>query len=138
MKGRPRSQASSPVIMQTVRDAEHAEHAEHAKKRSLVGLSSRVRRVPRLSRHTVYFFTVGMLAFSTASAKAQDVDAGRDSLRAGRYKEAISILSRVPPSDSNWIAAQRFLVEAYTTTGKYDDAELAARKATAAKGGAEL
>ena len=66
------------------------------------------------------------------------MDAGRDSLRLGKYKDAIAILSKVPASDSDWIDAQKYLVQAQATIGRYDDAELTARKAAAAKGGAEL
>ncbi|HEY9226289.1 MAG TPA: tetratricopeptide repeat protein, partial [Gemmatimonadaceae bacterium] len=53
----------------------------------------------------------------------------------GKYQEAISILSKVPAADSQWVDAQRYLARTYATTGKYDDAELAARRATTAKGG---
>jgi tetratricopeptide (TPR) repeat protein len=78
-----------------------------------------------------------MTAMLATAARAQDIDAGRDSLRAGKYKDAIDILNKVPAADSQWIAAQKLLVSAYSLTGKYDDAETTARKATAAKGGVE-
>ncbi|HTE45732.1 MAG TPA: tetratricopeptide repeat protein [Gemmatimonadaceae bacterium] len=69
---------------------------------------------------------------------AQDIDAGRDALRTGKYQEAIAILSKVPATDSQWVAAQRELTRAYATIGKYDEAENTARRGTAAKGGAEM
>src|SRR5262245_57030156 len=69
---------------------------------------------------------------------AQDIDEGREALRTGKYTEAITILGKVPASDSQWVDAQRYLVRAYTTIGKYDDAEAAARRGTAAKGGSAL
>ncbi|HEX3868262.1 MAG TPA: tetratricopeptide repeat protein, partial [Gemmatimonadaceae bacterium] len=51
---------------------------------------------------------------------------------------AISILSRVPAADSQWIEAQRDLVRAYATLGKYDEAELLARRVAAGKDGERL
>jgi tetratricopeptide (TPR) repeat protein len=71
-------------------------------------------------------------------ARAQDAGDGRDSVRTGRYKEAIAILTKVPASDSEWIDAQKALVEAYSLTGQYELAESTARKATTARGGREL
>jgi tetratricopeptide (TPR) repeat protein len=73
-----------------------------------------------------------------AFAVAQDVDEGRERLRTGKYQEAITILSKVPASSEDYAAAQRDLARAYATIGKYDDAELTARKATTGKGGAIL
>lgn len=81
--------------------------------------------------------TVGAMLLASPLA-AQSVQDGRDSLRLGRYKEAIAILSKVSATDSAWIDAQRSLVRAYATTGKYDDAENAARRATGAKGGRDV
>src|SRR5215475_1166999 len=69
---------------------------------------------------------------------AQDIDEGREALRTGKYAEAITILGKVPPTDSQWLDAQRSLVRAYATIGKYDEAEAAARRGTAAKGGSAL
>jgi tetratricopeptide (TPR) repeat protein len=71
-------------------------------------------------------------------AIAQDIDEGREALRTGKYTEAITILGKVTPTDSQWVDAQRYLVRAYTTVGKYDEAEAAARRGTAAKGGSAL
>jgi tetratricopeptide (TPR) repeat protein len=82
-------------------------------------------------------WTALFLAFPAILA-AQSAEDGRDSLRAGRYKEAIAILTKVQASDTAWLDAQKSLVQAYATTGKYDDAESAARRATSAKGGKEL
>ena len=76
--------------------------------------------------------------FAASRLSAQDIDDGRDALRTGKYQEAITILSKVPATDSQWISAQRDLARAYATIGKYDEAENAARRATAAKGGAQL
>jgi tetratricopeptide (TPR) repeat protein len=65
-------------------------------------------------------------------------DDGHEALRAGKYQEAITMLSKVQPTDSEWVAAQRDLVRAYATIGKYDDAENTARRAVAAKSGNDL
>jgi len=78
------------------------------------------------------------LSLLPALGLAQDIDEGRDRLRTGKYQEAITILSKVPASSEDYAAAQRELARAYATIGKYDEAELTARKATAAKGGAQL
>ena len=78
------------------------------------------------------------LSFVPAVALAQDIDEGRDRLRTGKYQEAITILAKVPASSEDYAAAQRDLTRAYATIGKYDEAELTARKATAGKGGALL
>jgi tetratricopeptide (TPR) repeat protein len=69
-------------------------------------------------------------------ARAQDAEAGREALRTGKYQDAIAQLSKVAPADSEWMSAQRDLVRAYETVGRYDDAENTARRAVAAKGGA--
>src|SRR5262249_24791866 len=65
-------------------------------------------------------------------------DDGHDLLRTGKYQAAIAALSKVPASDSDWAAAQRDLVRAYATIGKYDEAEAAARRAAASPKGASL
>jgi tetratricopeptide (TPR) repeat protein len=63
---------------------------------------------------------------------------GHDAFRTGKYQEAITLLSKVPPTDSEWVAAQRDLARTYATIGKYDEAENAARRAISAKGGKDL
>jgi len=78
------------------------------------------------------------LAASRMPLAAQDIDDGREALRGGKYQEAITILLKVPATDSQWVAAQRELSRAYATIGKYDEAELTARRGAAAKGGAQL
>ncbi len=79
-----------------------------------------------------------LVALGSRMVAAQAVDDGRDSLRAGHYQAGISILLKVPASDSQWVDVQRDLVRAYTTVGKYDEAELLARRVTAGKGGDRL
>ena len=69
------------------------------------------------------------------AARAQDD--GHDLFRTGKYQEAIALLSKVPASDSDWVAAQRDLVRAYATIGKYDEAERVAPR-DVAKGGSAL
>jgi tetratricopeptide (TPR) repeat protein len=81
---------------------------------------------------------LGALPASRLPLPAQDIDEGRDALRTGKYQQAITILLKVPSTDSQWIAAQRELTRAYATIGKYDEAEMTARRGTAAKGGAQL
>ena len=83
------------------------------------------------------FMAIAAGAFTT-TARAQSADVGRDSLRAGKYADAITILSKVLATDSQWVQAQRDLVRAYTTIGKYDEAEAAARKAATGPRGAQL
>ena len=63
---------------------------------------------------------------------------GHDALRIGKYQQAIALLQKVPSSDSGYIAAQRDLVRAYATIGKYDEAESAARRAAAGRNGTAL
>jgi tetratricopeptide (TPR) repeat protein len=95
-------------------------------------------RISRITGAVSAALLAMMFAMST-TALAQDADAGRDSLRTGKYKEAIAILSKVAPADSGWVEAQRNLVRAYATIGRYDDAENTARKATTtAKNAAQL
>jgi tetratricopeptide (TPR) repeat protein len=84
------------------------------------------------ARRSVLCGAAVVLAAIGSTARAQDAAAGRDSLRTGKYKEAIALLSKVAPADSNWASAQRDLVRAYVLTGRYDDAENTARKATTA------
>jgi len=79
-----------------------------------------------------------LLLLPATRVVAQGVDEGRDRLRTGKYQEAITILSKVPASSEDYIPAQRALARAYATVGKYDEAELTARKATTSKGGAQL
>ena len=88
-------------------------------------------RIPRLTAAIL----LGALA-SAAPLAAQD-DA-RDALRTGKYQEAITLLQKVPQSDSDWAAAQRDLARAYATIGKYDEAENTARRAAATSTGALL
>ena len=86
--------------------------------------------------HLVRLALVALLPFPTLSA--QGIDDGRDAYRTGKYASAISTLGKIPPNDSDWVDAQRLLVRALTTIGKYDEAEATARRATAAKGGDAL
>lgn len=80
-----------------------------------------------------------LLGMTAAGAlHAQDVADGRDSLRAGKYNEAIAIFSKISPSDSDWVLAQKYLIDAYSITGRYDEAEAAGRKGTTARNGREL
>jgi tetratricopeptide (TPR) repeat protein len=85
-------------------------------------------------RRVTLLASVALLA--PLALRAQDD--GREALRTGKYQEAIALLSKVPPTDSEWVAAQRDLVRAYTTIGKYDEAENTARRDVAIKGGKEL
>jgi tetratricopeptide (TPR) repeat protein len=78
----------------------------------------------------------GLLAASTAPA--QSLDGARDSIRAGRFDAAISLLARIPRRDSNWVDAQRTLVRTLALVGRYDDAERTARDATGGPDGREF
>ena len=101
--------------------------------------------LPRVLRATVGAMILGApLAHaqkpsdSRRANNVEDVADGRDALRAGKYKDAIAILSKISASDSDWTLAQRYLVDAYTITGRYDEAEATARKAVTGKNGREL
>jgi len=96
------------------------------------GAMSRVLRRLRCLR-----MTVAALALAGV-AEAQDVADGRDQLRSGKYKEAVATLSKISPTDSDWVVAQRYLIDAYAITGRYDEAEAAARKAVASQNGRQL
>jgi tetratricopeptide (TPR) repeat protein len=82
----------------------------------------------------------GLLLVSVAAVglRAQSIDPGVEALRAGRYTDAIEALKKVPAGDSAWARAQRLLVRANATIGRYDDAEAIARRATATPRGVEL
>jgi tetratricopeptide (TPR) repeat protein len=77
-----------------------------------------------------------LLAFSRA--QGQSVDDATQLLRTGKYAEAATAFAKVPSSDSEWAEAQRGLVRSLMAVGKYDEAESAARKATASSRGVEL
>jgi tetratricopeptide (TPR) repeat protein len=91
----------------------------------------------RAARHLARLAFVALLPLpvSLSPLLAQGVDDGRDAYRTGKYSEAIATLSKISPNDSDWVEAQRLLVRALATTGKYDEAELTARRGTAARGG---
>ena len=91
-----------------------------------------------MMRRTISILSLSFVLAPLAVLAAQDVDAGREALRTGNYAEAIAILSKVPATDTDWVDAQRALIKAYTSTGKYEEAELAARKAAGAKNGLQL
>ena len=86
--------------------------------------------------HLARLALVALLPLSILSA--QGIDDGREAYRTGKYASAISTLAKISPNDSDWVDAQRLLVRALTTIGKYDEAEATARRATAAKGGDAL
>ena len=78
-----------------------------------------------------------LVAASSSAVLAQSLDEGRDSLRQGRYDAAARILARVGPGD-DWAPAQRYQVLALRSSGKYQEAEDAARRATAGAAGRDL
>ena len=87
------------------------------------------------------FVRAGLLAAVVALCAPRMLaaqDDGHDLFHTGKYQAAIAALSKVPAGDSDWAAAQRDLVRAYATIGKYDEAEAAARKAIASPKGAIL
>ncbi len=94
------------------------------------------RRFVTVGRVWVLALSVG--ALWAAPLRAQSVEEARDSLRVGRYQVGIAMLGKVPASDSDWVVAQRELVRAFATIGRYDDAEATARRGTTARRGAEL
>ena len=78
-----------------------------------------------------------LAAVAATRVRAQSLDEGRDSLRQGRYDAAARILARVGSGDE-WVTAQRLEVLALRSSGKYQEAEDAARRATAGTSGREL
>ena len=79
---------------------------------------------------------MGLVVLASGSSFAQDD--GHELLRSGKYQEAISLLAKVPASDSDWMNAQKDLARAYATIGKYDEAENVGRRATAARNGVAM
>jgi tetratricopeptide (TPR) repeat protein len=80
-----------------------------------------------------------ILLIATASPlAAQSVDDATTLLRSGKYQEAAAAFAKVPASSDDWVEAQRGLVRSLVAVGKYDEAENAARRATAAAHGSEL
>ena len=84
--------------------------------------------------HATALLCAGLAAAAPLAAQ----DEARDALRTGKYQQAIALLQKVSPADSDWIAAQRDLARAYAMVGKYDEAENTARRAAAARNGASL
>ena len=84
------------------------------------------------------FLTIGLAVALVSPAALRAQEDGHDLLHSGKYQEAIAALSKVPAADSDWAAAQRDLVRAYATIGKYDEAEAAARKAIVSPNGGSL
>ena len=69
---------------------------------------------------------------------AQSVDDATTLLRTGKYEQAAAAFTKVPPSDDEWVTAQRGLVRSLIAVGKYDEAENTVRRATSAPKGAQL
>ena len=67
---------------------------------------------------------LALVLSASSRASAQDIDEGREALRTGKYQEAIAQLLKVSASDTQWVDAQRYLVRAYATIGKYDGMHL--------------
>ena len=102
-------------------------------KRGERGRGWRATRVP-----CVALCTLLCLSARVSLVRAQGIDDARDAYRSGKYAGAIAALSKVSPNDSDWVEAQRLLVSALAKTGKYEEAETTARRATAARGGEAL
>jgi tetratricopeptide (TPR) repeat protein len=81
---------------------------------------------------------VGACLIPLTRSGAQSVEDAREALHAGKYAEAAATFSKVSMGDTGWVAAQRGLVQALTAVGKYDEAESAARRATASPRAKEL
>ena len=77
---------------------------------------------------------VFLCAFPFPSACAQEPADAEAALRAGRYEAAIAAFSRAATSDSGSARAHRGLVRALGEVGRYEEAEAAGRRATAAAG----
>ena len=88
-----------------------------------------------MSRRVHIIAIASLCAGLAAAAPLGAQDDARDALRVGKYQEAITLLQKVPPTDSDWASAQRDLARAYATVGKYDMAENTARRAAASRNG---
>ena len=88
------------------------------------------------AKRGICFFA--LLAFAYSSASAQSVDDATQLLRTGKYDQAAAAFAKVPPTDDDWVSAQRGLVRSLVAVGKYDEAESAARRATSSPKGNEL
>jgi cellulose synthase operon protein C len=77
---------------------------------------------------------VALSMFALPSACAQEPADGEAALRSGRYDAAIAAFTRGATSDSASAKAHRGLVRALSEVGRYEDAEAAARRATASPG----
>ena len=82
--------------------------------------------------------TIWLLFIVASPAAAQSVDDVTTLLRTGKYEQAAAAFTKVPPSDEEWVTAQRGLVRSLIAVGKYDEAENTARRATSASKGAQL
>ena len=98
-------------------------------------LPSTRRASRRVGRRVGLLLSALLVVPSAACAQSDDA---RDLLRSGKYAEAAAAFAKVPAGDSAWVAAQRGLVRALSATGKYDEAESAARRAAASARGREL
>jgi tetratricopeptide (TPR) repeat protein len=77
---------------------------------------------------------IALSAFAFPNACAQEPVDGEAALRAGRYDAAIAAFTRAATGDSTSARAHRGLVRALSEVGRYEQAEAAARRATAAPG----
>lgn len=85
-------------------------------------------RTIKLNSVTSVFAVVLLLLTACAAAQAPTLDDALEELKKGNYTEAITALNRLLATNPNEAAAQAGLLRAYLETGKYKEAEDAAKK----------
>ncbi len=82
----------------------------------------------RLNSITSALYVLLLLLASCAAAQAPTLEDVLEELKAGKYPEAITQLNRLLTANPNETEAQAGLLRAYLETGKYKEAETAAKK----------
>ena len=82
----------------------------------------------RLNSITSALYIVLLMLTACAAAQAPTLEDVLEELKAGKYPEAITQLNRLLAANPNEAEAQAGLLRAYLETGKYKEAETAAKK----------
>ena len=82
----------------------------------------------RLNSVTSALYVVVLLFTACAAAQAPTLEDTLEELKQGKYAESITNLNRLLTANPNEVEAQAGLLRAYLETGKYKEAEAAAKK----------
>jgi tetratricopeptide (TPR) repeat protein len=82
----------------------------------------------RLNSITSALYVLLLMLTACAAAQAPTLEDALEDLKQGKYPEAITALNRLLTTNPNEIEAQAGLLRAYLETGKYKEAEAAAKK----------